>query len=253
MENADQLNVIHYSCESFYDNPGGGSRQVTSIAVLHVGSGLTTSFSIHQMAERLKVETNEISSNYDKIERAMLDGFYEHVKHRSNDHQWIHWNMRDNNYGFPAIAHRYEVLGGQPESIPTSHLFNLAEALPEIYGDNYMKHGEHGRLDSLSRHNKFTLNDFLSGEEEADAFVKQKYVKLHLSTLRKVRLIRDIAVRASDGRLKTSANWWQLHGASAVGVVDDLLDHPVFKLVSFGFALVGFGFTVARIVDALFR
>ena len=47
--------VIHYSCESFYDRPNGASPRITSPAVRSLDSAQTHSFSIHQVAERLKV------------------------------------------------------------------------------------------------------------------------------------------------------------------------------------------------------
>jgi hypothetical protein len=41
----------------------------------------------------------------------MLDGYFAFVEaHR--DSTFIHWNMRDENYGFAALEHRYRVLGG---------------------------------------------------------------------------------------------------------------------------------------------
>ncbi len=27
---------------------------------------------------------------------------------------WVHWNMRDINYGFPGLEHRFRILGGEP-------------------------------------------------------------------------------------------------------------------------------------------
>jgi len=52
--------VIHYSCESFYDRPNGASPRITSLAVRSLDSAQTHSFSIHQVAERLKVPFDEI-------------------------------------------------------------------------------------------------------------------------------------------------------------------------------------------------
>ena len=51
MSNPDHAVVIHYSCESFYDRPNEESPRITSIAVRNLGSGQTSSFSIHQIAE----------------------------------------------------------------------------------------------------------------------------------------------------------------------------------------------------------
>lgn len=45
---AENLWIIHYSCESFYDRPEGRSPRITSIALRKLSSAQTTSFSIHQ-------------------------------------------------------------------------------------------------------------------------------------------------------------------------------------------------------------
>jgi len=31
----------------------------------------------------------------------------------NKDKKWIHWNMRDVNFGFEAIVNRYKILGGK--------------------------------------------------------------------------------------------------------------------------------------------
>src|SRR5262249_13008657 len=94
----DTANVIHYSCESFYDRPKGDSPRITSIAIRNVGSRQTTSFSIHQIAERQGLNPTQIDQHYDRLERAMLDGFYQYVQGKTGN-RWIHWNMRDINFG----------------------------------------------------------------------------------------------------------------------------------------------------------
>ena len=70
--NAAQVSVIHYSCESFYDRPDGRSPRITSIAVRNLESGQTASFSIHQVAERQRLDPCEIRSKYDRLESRML-------------------------------------------------------------------------------------------------------------------------------------------------------------------------------------
>ena len=35
--------------------------------------------------------------------------------HKEN--YWLHWNMRDENYGFYAIERRYQMLEGEPYAI----------------------------------------------------------------------------------------------------------------------------------------
>src|SRR5215213_574697 len=76
--NADHTNFIHYSCESFYDDPTGASRRITSIAILHLGSDQVRSFSIHQVAERQQgeISMDEIEKHYDTLEKQMLAEYY---------------------------------------------------------------------------------------------------------------------------------------------------------------------------------
>ena len=103
--------VIHYSCESFYEIHEGRSPRITSIALHKLDSAQTMSFSIHKVAEIKGVPLSNISEHYDCLEREMLQDFYRHLRNYQQM-QYLHWNMRDSNYGFQAIEHRFRVLGG---------------------------------------------------------------------------------------------------------------------------------------------
>ncbi|MED1444941.1 hypothetical protein [Bacillus pacificus] len=101
VDNAAHLLIIHYSCESFYDIKDGRTPRITSIAVRYFNTGQTETFSIHKVAEK-KGYLAEIESHYDELEKIMLGEFYKFVKTHLN-YNWVHWNMRDINYGFQAI------------------------------------------------------------------------------------------------------------------------------------------------------
>src|SRR5437868_9293739 len=131
VEEAEHSLVIHYSCEDFMNRPDGSTPRITSIAVRHQRSGQTESFSIHKTAEQQRIPYQEIAQNYDTLEKAMLDDFFGFViAHQS--HVWIHWNMRDINYGFAAVEHRYKVLGGNPTHVSDAKKIDLARALVAI-------------------------------------------------------------------------------------------------------------------------
>jgi hypothetical protein len=138
---ADAANVwvIHYSCESFYDRPNGASPRITSIAVRKLDSAQTRSFSIHQVAEEQRVPFDQIAAHYDALERQMLDAFYGHVGGHKGM-KYMHWNMRDINYGFAAIEHRYRVLGGDPVMVDDDKKIDLARLLIYIFGVDYTGH-----------------------------------------------------------------------------------------------------------------
>jgi hypothetical protein len=215
-ESTDHSRVIHYSCESFYDRTDGASPRITSIAVRKLSDGQTRSFSIHQVAERRGLSGAHLEASYDALERQMLSEFYEYVA-RLGDVKYLHWNMRDANYGFAAIEHRYRVLGGTPIEIDDSKKVDLSRLLIDIYGNSYMRHR---RLESLLDFNGISRLQFLTGQEEAEAFQSHDYVKLHQSTLRKVDVLADIAERADRGILRTYASWWTMHGGRVRSVVD---------------------------------
>ncbi len=220
--------VIHYSCESFYDRADGSSPRITSLAVRNLDSGQTASFSIHQIAEREQVPRERIETEYNRLERQMLEEFYRCVGER-RDFKWLHWNMRDINYGFPALAHRLRVLGGQPIEIHDSQLFDFARLLIAMFGPAYVSHP---RLTSLMTLNDVSAKDFLTGEQEADAFVHKDYVKLHQSTLRKVDVMSNLFYRLTAGTLKTNASVVEIYGGRFWYAVELLRDHPVMVVVS---------------------
>ncbi|EJP82007.1 MULTISPECIES: hypothetical protein [Bacillus cereus group] len=224
--NASNLLIIHYSCESFYDIKDGRTPRITSIAVRFFNTGQTETFSIHKVAEK-KGFLTEIENHYDELEKVMLGEFYKFVKaHQSFN--WVHWNMRDINYGFQAIEHRFSVLGGKPTVIPDSQKFDLARKLVDIYAD----YADHPRLEKLIELNGITKKDFMGGAEEAKAFDEQKYVELHRSTLRKVDVFHSILERVIDKSLKTKSNWRHIYGLTPQGLFETIKDHWLFALVS---------------------
>lgn len=133
MDDASYSMIVHYSCESFYDRPEGKSPRVTSIAARNIESGQTDSFSIHQVGERKGLSLDEIDQHYDELEKEMLDEFYDFVR-RHATHKWVHWNMRDINYGFKAIEHRYKTLGGEPIEIHEGNKLDMARLMVDVYG-----------------------------------------------------------------------------------------------------------------------
>jgi len=225
---AENVWVIHYSCESFYERPEGRSPRITSIAIRKLDNAQTLSFSIHQVAERTGVKFAEIDQHYDNLERQMLDAFFSHVgSHRTV--KYLHWNMRDINYGFAAIEHRFRVLQGDPVIIPDDRKFDLARLLIDIYGVGYTGHP---RLETLLAKNNIKPLDFLSGKEEARAFDERNFVGLHQSTLRKVDILANIAGRVHDRILKTSTTWWEMHGGRLRTSINWLADLKALQLVA---------------------
>lgn len=269
----DSINayLIHYSCESFYVQPGqrgvGGSTRVTSIAVRNLKSAQTKSWSIHKSAE-LKGQLAQLaailpgavavsagspavqqapqvlqqllSQTLDPLERDMLDGYFSFLEMRA-DATFIHWNMRDDNYGFSALEHRCRVLGGTPVVISDNKKFDLARELVTLYGLKYAPHtsssGRKGRLMSVIEMNRISDVDALQGKEEAEAFVKGEYLRLHQSTLRKVDVLANIFDRTHDKSLKTKAGFIDKYGIHPVAIVEVVRNNPVVTSAIFIAAL----------------
>ncbi|MEA5419724.1 hypothetical protein VB712_10865 [Spirulina sp. CCNP1310] len=218
--------VVHYSCESFYDRSDGSTPRITSIAVHNFTSGQTESFSIHKIAELDNLLNTEIVDRYNHLERRMLDEFFDFLK-MNEKYTWVHWNMRDINYGFQAIEHRYRVLGGNPIRLPEERKFDLARALMNVYGKNYIGHP---RLESLTKKNKISDIGYLNGPDEAIAFEAREFVKLHQSTLRKVNVIANILEQTLEGNLKTDAKWYQVYGFHPKALLEIITEHWCWSL-----------------------
>ena len=239
--NRNEVVVIHYSCESFYNRPNRTSPRITSIAVRNLATGQTESFSIHQTAERdKKFSIEEIEAHYDELEKKMLEEFYDYAKSRQN-HTWLHWNMRDSQYGFTALEHRYRIHGGEPIKIPEVCRCDLSRMLIQLYGVRYISHP---RLENLAKKNLIGDLNFLSGKKESEAFENGEYVKLHQSILRKVDTFSNILDRAADGTLKTNARLTEIYGGYVVFAIEKIKE-------SWFFVLFGIAGTIASILSLL--
>jgi hypothetical protein len=145
--------------------------------------------------------------------------------------------MRSIHYGFQAIAHRYRVLGGEPQEIHERNLVDLSRILYAIYGSHYV---EHPRLQNIVEKNKISNRDFLSGREEAEAFEEGEYVRLHYSTLRKVDTLANIAQRADNGSLVTNATWKDRLRPYPQVIGDFVKEHWLAQIILAVLAVVGF-------------
>ena len=234
---ASNIWIIHYSCESFYEIHEGRSPRITSIALRNLDSAQTISFSIHKVAEIKGVPFSGISKHYDCLERKMLQDFYRHLRNYQQV-KYLHWNMRDSNYGFQAIEHRFRVLGGNGDElykVDDKNKTDLARLLIDIYGSDYI---EHRRLEKLLEKNDITGLDFLTSAEEAKAFENKEFVALHQSILRKVDVMANIAGRAHDGNLKTNTGWWDMHGGRVARVLHWITEHPGWGFLGVVLAII---------------
>lgn len=228
--NRNEYFFIHYSCASFIDNPKGSSR-ITSIAIKSLRTGDASSFSIHLEAERKHMDLNTIEKDYDKLEKSMLLSFYAFLKDHSNNCKYIHWNMRDSNYGFDAINHRAKCLGINERKIITiisENKVNFAVLLKDYFGKDFIAHPQ---MYNLVKKNNLYSKMFLSGQEEAEAFVKHEFSKLHQSTLKKVECFYQIFNLLCDGNLQTDAKKQDIYGGRIQYYFDSIGSKWYIKLI----------------------
>lgn len=226
--------IIHYSCESFVDKEDGRTPRITTIAVRYFDSCQTKTFSIHEVAEQRKIPINKIEENYDQLESEMLTHYFDFVQ-RHEQYKWIHWNMRDSNYGFYAIENRYKALDRQPIVISDDKKIDLARILIDCFGREYIGNP---RMEKLVDKNHMTKLGFLTGKEEAEAFENKQYIRLRNSTLRKVDLFYSIIISAAEGKLQTNAKWKDIYGISMQGVYEALKERWWFNLIVFIVGLI---------------
>ena len=192
--------LIHYACQSLDQSDREGSPRVTAVAVSNLQSGAVTSYSIHAEAELARLAPVQILSRMDQLERAMLDKLF-HRFAQSPTTCFVHWNMRDEVFGFPAIALRYAVLGGAPAELAEGRKIDLARLLKDIYGAHYVAPP---RLLGLARLNGLPTRDYLDGKAEAEAFERGQYGAVKRSTLVKLQLVLDVLHLAHEGALTTA-------------------------------------------------
>ncbi|MEO7994023.1 MAG: hypothetical protein ABI743_06450 [bacterium] len=226
MGHQSQSRIVHYSCETLYERSGGQSPRITSIAVQSVEQTQSESFSIHKVAE-LENALDQIGERYPELEKKMLEEFYEYVS-RHQGYWWVHWNMRDMNYGFSALEHRLRALKGEPVIIPEEKRIDLANLLKQVYGANY---APSPRLESIMNLNGISNRSFVPGSEEPKLFNEGNFMQIHQSTLRKVEVIKQILLRTWEGTLKTNAGWRDMYGTDLIGVLEAFLDSWTFKIL----------------------
>lgn len=173
----------------------------------------------------------------------MLKGFFEFVEKHS-DFTFIHWNMRDEAYGFHAIEHRFKVLKGKPYILQDDRKLDLARVLVELYGRDYAPHTSpkkkrKGRLMSVIEMNEITDDDALQGAEEAEAYKNGDYLKLHRSTLRKVNVFANIFDKIHANKLKTDASFSDKHGIKFVVLPELIKSHPLYTALIVISTLIG--------------
>lgn len=238
--------IIHYSCESFYDT-NGKSPRITTIAVKFFNSGQRKLFAIHQIAERHQIEPEEISEHYEYLEKQLLDEFYQFVENHLNN-KWVHWNMRDSNFGFEAIEQRYRVLGGKPIIIPDNNKVDLSRLFLKRYGKKYI---DDPRIKCLMEKNNVNPLNFLDGKKEAEAFKNKKYIELSMSSSAKVEVFSTFLDLAINNKLIVNSKKSEIYGNPLIGWYSILQEKSWGTVILWIFNIV-IGTIIGAIITKIF-
>lgn len=230
LKNNSKTLIIHYSCGSFF-NLNGRTPRITSICVKNRGNNITKTFSIHLQAQFHKKELCCLTDvDYDFLEKQMLKDFSEFVK-KHLTFNWVHWNMRNSSYGFEAISNRYRILGGHLKEIEEQFKFDLPEILGFLYTYDFEKHKPKGQLLNLASRNQISDRDALIGKEEATCFDNKEYLKLHMSTSRKVEIIDRILTLEEKSKLKVNSNPIIIYGLTPTGIFEIVRNNWVLFVI----------------------
>lgn len=232
--------VIHYSCQSLYDDREGLSPSISTIVIKDFENDQTVSFAAHIAAERLHIRKEDITANFDQIEAALLEEFYEFVRNHSGN-IWLHWNMINIQYGFETLAHRYNVLTGKnAPNIDIDSRINIAAILQGKYGYNYVAVPH---MPNLMRLNGGPRKDFILGADEVEVFRQGEYARLHASTVSKVRFFGEVMELVIDGKLKTEK-------ARIPVVIERGLDSIIAKAIGLAAAIYTIVDITLKLIDA---
>jgi REase_DpnII-MboI len=213
LDRNESLVSIHYSCESFTaakDHPAG----IACIAIYDLQTGDTLAFSRADAPPSVEGDAREVH---------LLNRFYGELAGRT-DARFLHWNMNRPEYGFNALAARYEYLCSTPPPIIVpERKFDVDALISYRFGTDY---APHGKLESVSKLNDLDMRSFKSGRSEADLFEKQDWGNITRSTASKAKIIGQVLELLVTGKLRTqeSAGTIAFLGANldAVAIVLEL-------------------------------
>ena len=253
MTNKGDFAFIHYACQNFNNVQHENSPRVTSICILFAGSRQIYLFSMASIAER---ESKDLSladdTLFDEYEMKLLAEFYSFLKTDKTAKSikyWLHWNMKDHNYGFEALSQRYLKLSRKkkvPFQIDFDRRVDISLLLTKRYGINYI---DHPRLPNLLEMNSIQPLNLMNGQDEAKAFDDKEFIKIDRSIQAKVQAFSEIIERSANSELKTKSKLLKdIYGISLLGILEYVKENAILGIIA---SLIG-GIIVNIICHAAF-
>ena len=191
LDRGESIMAVHYASRNLYkakDTPVAA----TCVSVTVLADRSTRAFSLSDIR----------GDSIEGRERELLNRFFEFL----NEHQdakLIHWNMDKADYGFDALANRFEWLTGEEPAYrpPSDRLFDLDQILTNHYGEGYAPHPKLTNLVSL---NKVSQRYWMTGKQEADNAETEDFASIQRSTSEKSRAIAELFLGFMNGSLITN-------------------------------------------------
>lgn len=233
---------IHYARQNCFEDAYEKGPRVIAIVVMNAESGQTIVFSLKKIAERKgKNFFESTEAERDKMEKDMLQNFFDYTKNNSTK-KWLHWNMKNNNFGFSAIEERFRNLGGNPEQLDEDRLINISVLLKKKYGTNYAKDNRWNGKMMGKMYDVFVLNNIidsniLNGEQEIKEYILENISSIEQSILGKIKAFQIILEKAADNDLKTRGNIIKdVYGVSLNGIAEYIQSNALLAIL---FSIIG--------------
>ena len=147
----NQIKVIHYGCESWFevkDRPVA----ISCIAIVDLETRDQVSFSLTDYKDP-------------DAERHLLEQYYKYIR-QTPDTLFLHWNMHSSDYGFAAIDKRFTFLFGAdpPYTVPRDKRYDLDSLISHKYGGKYADHPKLATMGVLNRFSRrISIGDSTQG------------------------------------------------------------------------------------------
>jgi hypothetical protein len=193
LDRNEALVAVHYACESFFeakDHPAA-----VACAALHdLQTDETLAYSRANAPPEITGEAREVH---------LLDRLYDDLKLRGEAY-FLHWNMNRPEYGFSALAARYEYLTGKaPTATIPERRCDVDGLIAAQFGEDY---APHGKLESTARLNNLDMRSFRNGKTEAELFANGDWGTIARSVSSKAKIIAQLLARLAEGSLRTAGS-----------------------------------------------
>lgn len=233
---------IHYARQNCFTDGYEKGPRVIAIVVMNAESEQLRIFSLRKVAEQNGNDFFKISEEEkDKIEYHLLEEFFEYVK-MNKEKMWLHWNMKNNNFGFSAIENRFSELNGTPYHLEEGKLINISVLLKKRYGTNFAKDGTWNGKTTGKMYDIFVLNNIkdsniLNGEEEIINYIVKNIMAIEQSVIAKLKAFQLIVEKTADNVLKTRGSVLKdVYGFGIRGIAQYIQDNALLALL---FSILG--------------